>query len=59
MEKRKSVRFDKVERLKGKLYDVINFKVLNISHEGLSFVCGFITKAAKTYIIYSHNNILM
>ena len=56
MEKRKEVRHDKVEKLKGKLYSFVNFKVKNISRKGLRLVCGFIIKVGTVYSIYLNKN---
>ncbi len=56
MEKRKSYRYESVEKLKGKLYNVVNFNVKNISYEGINIICGFITKIGTIYNIYLAKN---
>ena len=56
MERRKSVRYDGLSDLTGKLYNVINFHVKNISREGINIVSHFQPIIGSSYMIYINND---
>ena len=55
MEKRKSNRFDALNEMKGKLFNVVNFLVNNISNEGLNLVSNFQPVIGSSYKIFLFN----
>jgi hypothetical protein len=55
MEKRRSQRISALNEMKGKLYNVVNFLVENISQDGLSLVSNFQPVIGATYKIYLIN----
>jgi hypothetical protein len=55
MEKRKSNRFNALNEMKGKLYNVVNFLVKNISKEGLNMISNFQPVIGSNYKIYIFN----
>ncbi len=55
MERRKSVRYDGLSDLMGKLYNVVNFHVKNISKDGINIVSHFQPNIGSSYIIYINN----
>jgi len=52
MEKRKNTRYDVLQEMKGKLYNVVSFLVNNISIDGVNLVCNFQPVIGSTYKIY-------
>jgi len=56
MEKRKSPRFDKVDNLKGKLHNVVNFHVKDISYYGINLICNLMANIGVTYNIIINKN---
>jgi hypothetical protein len=52
MEKRRSNRINALNDMKGKLYNVINFLVENISKDGLNLTSNFQPVIGSTYKIY-------
>jgi len=52
MEKRRSQRISAMNEMKGKLYNVVNFLVQNISQDGLNLVSNFQPVIGATYKIY-------
>jgi hypothetical protein len=55
MEKRKSNRFNALDEMKGKLYNVVNFLVKNISKEGLNLISNFQPVIDSAYKIFLFN----
>jgi len=55
MEKRRSKRISALNEMKGKLYNVVNFLVQNISQDGLKMVSNFQPVIGATYKIYLIN----
>jgi len=55
MEKRRSERIDAMNEMKGKLYNVVNFLVRNISREGLNLVSNFQPVIGSSYKIFLFN----
>jgi hypothetical protein len=55
MEKRRSERISALNEMKGKLYNVVNFLVENISQEGLSLVSAFQPVIGSSYKIFLFN----
>jgi hypothetical protein len=55
MEKRKSNRFNALDEMKGKLYNVVNFLVKNISKEGLNLISNFQPIISSSYKIFLFN----
>jgi hypothetical protein len=55
MEKRKSDRFNALEEMKGKLYNVVNFLVKNISKDGLNLISNFQPIIGSTYKMFLFN----
>ena len=55
MEKRKSNRFNALNEMNGKLYNVVNFLVKNISIEGLNLVSNFQPSIGSSYKIFLFN----
>jgi hypothetical protein len=59
MEKRKSNRFNALNDMKGKLYNVVNFLVKNISQEGLNLISNFqpvIGSSHKIFLLNTSDN---
>jgi len=56
MERRKSVRYDGLSDLTGKLYNVINFHVKNISRDGINIISHFQSNIGSSYMIYINND---
>jgi hypothetical protein len=58
MEKRKSNRFNALDEMKGKLYNVVNFLVKNISKEGLNLISNFqpVIGSAHKIILFNTTN---
>jgi len=56
MEKRKNARFDALQEMKGKLYNVVSFLVNNISIDGLNLVSNFQPVIGSSYKIYLTHN---
>ncbi len=56
MEKRKHSRFKDVEELSGKLYNVINFRVQDLSPKGISLICGLVAQIGTIYSIFLCND---
>jgi hypothetical protein len=52
MEKRRSNRINALNEMKGKLFNVVNFLVDNISREGLNLISNFQPVIGSTYKIY-------
>ncbi|HUU06562.1 MAG TPA: hypothetical protein VMZ49_11875 [Patescibacteria group bacterium] len=52
MEKRKNTRYDVLQEMKGKLYNVVSFLVNNISIDGVNLICNFQPVIGSTYRIY-------
>ncbi len=55
MEKRRSKRIDALNEMKGKLYNVVNFLVQNISRDGLNLVSNFQPVIGASYQIFLFN----
>jgi hypothetical protein len=55
MEKRKSNRFNALNEMKGKLYNVVNFLVKNISKEGLNLISNFQPIIGSSHKIFLFN----
>lgn len=55
MERRKSVRYNGLSDLMGKLYNVVNFHVKNISKDGINIVSHFQPNIGSGYVIYINN----
>jgi hypothetical protein len=55
MEKRKSNRFNALNDMKGKLYNVVNFLVKNISKEGLNLISNFQPIIGSSHKIFLFN----
>lgn len=55
MEKRRSQRMDALNTMKGKLFNVVNFLVVNISQDGLHLVSSFQPTLGATYKIFLFN----
>ena len=55
MEKRKNNRFNALNEMKGKLYNVVNFLVKNISKEGLNLISNFQPIIGSSYKIFLFN----
>ena len=55
MEKRKSNRFNALNEMKGKLYNVVNFLVKNISKEGLNLISNFQPVIGSSHKIFLLN----
>ena len=55
MERRKSVRYNGLSDLMGKLYNVVNFHVKNISKDGINIVSHFQPNIGSSYVIYINN----
>jgi len=55
MEKRKSTRFNALNEMKGKLYNVVNFLVKNISKEGVNLISNFQPIIGSLYKIFLFN----
>jgi hypothetical protein len=55
MEKRKSNRFNALDDMKGKLYNVVNFLVKNISKEGINLISNFQPIIDSSYKIFLLN----
>jgi hypothetical protein len=55
MEKRKSNRFNALNEIKGKLFNVVNFLVKNISLEGINLISNFQPVIGSGYKIYLFN----
>jgi len=55
MEKRKSNRFNALDEMKGKLYNVVNFLVKNISKDGVNLISNFQPVIGSTYKIFLFN----
>jgi hypothetical protein len=55
MEKRRSERSNALHEMKGKLYNVVNFLVQNISQEGLNLVSNFQPVIGASYKIFLCN----
>lgn len=55
MEKRKSSRFNALNEMQGKLYNVVNFLVENISKEGLNLISSFQPVIGSIYKIFLFN----
>ncbi len=55
MEKRRNKRISALNEMKGKLYNVVNFLVENISQDGLNLVSNFQPVIGATYKIFLIN----
>lgn len=55
MEKRRSMRINALNEMKGKLYNVVNFLVQNISRDGLNLVSNFQPVIGASYQIFLFN----
>ncbi|HSQ35619.1 MAG TPA: hypothetical protein VLQ89_06485 [Candidatus Binatia bacterium] len=55
MEKRRSQRMDALATMKGKLFNVVNFMVVNISQDGLHLVSSFQPIIGASYKIFLFN----
>lgn len=55
MEKRKNNRFNVLNEMKGKLYNVLNFLVKNISKEGLNLISNFQPIIGSSHKIFLFN----
>jgi hypothetical protein len=55
MEKRRSQRIDALNEMKGKLFNVVNFLVVNISQDGLHLVSSFQPVIGAQYKIFLFN----
>lgn len=55
MEKRKNNRFNALNAMKGKLYNVVNSLVKNISKEGLNLISNFQPTIGTTHKIFLFN----
>jgi hypothetical protein len=55
MEKRRSERINALNQMKGKLYNVVNFLVQNISQDGLNLVSNFQPVIGATYKMFLFN----
>lgn len=55
MEKRRSKRINALNEMKGKLYNVVNFLVENISKEGLNLISNFQPVLGSSYKIFLFN----
>jgi len=55
MEKRRSERFNALNEMKGKLFNVVNFLIENISKEGLNLISNFQPVIGSSYKIFLFN----
>lgn len=55
MEKRRSKRINALNEMKGKLYNLVNFLVQNISREGLNLISNFQPIIGYSYKIFLFN----
>ena len=56
MEKRKNTRYNVLQEMKGKLYNVVSFLVNNISIDGINLVSNFQPVIGSIYKIYLVHN---